>query len=127
MYAWAKGSYFNMVVTLHANSITLNSCAATNFEDVRWVMLGLDKSGKKLAIKPIAKNEIDIKAVPLDKLHKISIGKGYARITNKGMTDEISTLLGIKLNSLKFSALYDESDDMLIVDLCDRIQKEVEL
>jgi len=123
MYKWAKGSLFNMAVTLHGNSITLNSSAATNFSDVRWVMLGLDKANKKFAVKPIAKNEIDIKAIPLDKLHKISVGKGYARICNKGIMDEIASLLGKKLDNLKLSAIYDENDEMLIIDLCKKMEE----
>ena len=90
MYEWIKGSVFNMITTLYPTNITLNSSAATVFSDVRWVMLGLDRIECKLAIKPIAKREIDLKLVPMDQLHKISIGKGYARISCKSIIDEIN-------------------------------------
>ena len=117
MYEWAKGSVYNMTVTLYPNSITLNSSAAASFSEVRWVMLGLDRENYKLAIKPVYKKELDIKAIPTDRLHKISVGKGYARICNKSILNEIAVLLDDKLDSLKVTAQYDEADDMLVVKL----------
>ena len=117
MYEWIKGSVFNMITTLYPTNITLNSSAATVFNDVRWVMLGLDRNECKLAIKPVAKREVDLKLVPMEQLHKISIGKGYARISCKNIIDEINSLLGKTLDGEKMTTEYNEAENMLIVNL----------
>ena len=121
MFEWVKGSVFNMVTTLYPTNITLNSSAAAAFKDIRWVMLGLDKMEQKLAIKPIGKSEIDSKIVPLEHLHKISIGKGYARISNKTIINEISVMLGKDIDGNKFVSEYDEANSILIIDLKNEI------
>ena len=43
MFTWVKGNVYTLVLTLYPNNITLNSSAASYFEDVRWAMIGLDK------------------------------------------------------------------------------------
>ena len=43
MFTWIKGNAYTLVLTLYPNNITLNSSAASYFEDVRWAMIGLDK------------------------------------------------------------------------------------
>ena len=121
MYEWIKGSVFNMITTLYPTNITLNSSATTIFNDVRWVMLGLDRNNCRLAIKPITKREIDLKLVPLEQLHKISIGKGYARISCKSIIDEVNELLGKTFEGIKLVTEYDEKDNMLIVNLSKEI------
>jgi len=115
MYEWIKGSVFNMITTLYPTNITLNSSAATFFDDVRWVMLGLDRKECKLAIRPVSKREVDLKLVPMEQLHKISIGKGYARISCKSIIEEINSLLSKNVDGAKMTTEYDEKDNMLIV------------
>ena len=117
MFEWVKGNAYNIYVTLYATNITLNSAAASYFEEVRWVMIGLNREEKQLAIKAITKREIDLKLVPLEQLHKISIGKGYGRISNKAIMKEVEMILGTSLDGLKKEAIFDEKEGMLIVDL----------
>ena len=123
MYEWAKGSSYSMTATLYSGNITLNSSAAECFREVRWVMLGLDKVAKKLAIKPVSKKDVDNRSVDLDRLHKISVGKSYAKICNKGIMQEISLLLSRGIDNLKFSAVYSETEEMLVIDLNTVLQK----
>ncbi|NBK97534.1 MAG: hypothetical protein EOM50_05875 [Erysipelotrichia bacterium] len=117
MYEWVKGNAYNLNVTLYNTNITLNSATASYFNDIRWVMVGIDAHGKKVAIKPVAKKMIDLNLVPLEQLHKISIGKGYGRISNKSIMLEIKQLLERDIEGLKFQASYNDQEDFLEVDL----------
>ena len=119
MYEWIKGSVYHMVITLYPTNITLNSSVVSKLEGVRWVMLGLDRENYKLAIKPIPKRDIDLKLVEMDQLHKVSIGNGYGRISNKAIMGEVSRLLDRDITGVKIEVIYDESEDMLIADLRD--------
>lgn len=121
MFEWVKGNAYTMSVTMSPTNMTLNSAAASYFQEVRWVMIGLNNETKKVAIKPITKQEIDLKLVSLDRLHKISIGKGYGRISSKQTMNEIADLLQMKqLDSLKCEASFDEKQNLLIIDLLEK-------
>lgn len=117
MYEWVKGNAYSLAVTLYNTNITLNSTAVSYFENVRWVMIGLDTKNNKVAIKPVTKNQIDLKLVPLEHLHKISVGKGYGRISNKAIMKDISNMAGIELNGQKFSAIFNDKETFLEIDL----------
>lgn len=117
MFTWVKGNAYTLVLTLYPNNITLNSSAASYFEDVRWAMIGIDKENHCLGIRPITKREIDLKLVSKDQLHKVSLGKGYARISNKTVMEELAGIIQRPLNGLKINAEYDDKENMLIADL----------
>ena len=117
MFKWVKSNATSIIVTIYPNNLTLNSLACEYFDDVRWSMIGIDEKNIKLAIKPVTKREFDLKAYPSENLHKVSIGKGYARISNKNIISELSQLLNTELNGNKFYAEYDEREKLLIVDL----------
>jgi len=82
-------------------------------------MLGLDRDERKLAIKPITKREIDLKLVDMNQLHKVSIGNGYGRISNKAIMQEVAKLLNRDITGLKIEVEYDESENMFVADLND--------
>ena len=117
MFEWVKGNVYSMILTLYPNNITLNSSAATHFQDVRWVMIGIDKENYQLGIRPITKREIDLKLVSMSQLHKISVGKGYARVSNKMIIEELSAMIDQPIEGLKVNAIFDEAQGMLIADL----------
>lgn len=119
MFEWVKGNVYSMILTLYPNNITLNSSAATHFQDVRWVMIGIDKENHQLGIRPISRREIDLNLVPMSQLHKISVGKGYARISNKMIIEELSAMIDQPIDGLKVNAVFDEGHDMLVADLHD--------
>ena len=123
MFTWVKGNAYALIVTLYPNNITLNNSAAAHFQDVRWAMIGIDAENKKIAIKPVTKREMDLKLVPLEQLHKVSIGKGYARISNKQVVEEIAKIVKEDLNGVKFGAEFDELQGILVVDLHEITQK----
>ena len=123
MFTWVKGNAYTPVATLYANNITLNQAAAVLVQDVRWVMLGLDHENKRVAIRPVSKQEIDRKQVMLQQLHKVSLGKGYARISNKQVMEEIAGMLKQSLNGDKFEAVYDEASNLLVIELMKQREK----
>lgn len=123
MFTWVKGNAYALVVTLYPNNITLNNSAAAYFQDVRWAMIGIDHENACVAIKPVTKREVDLKLVPLEQLHKVSIGKGYARISNKQVVEEIAQLLKRDVDGVKFDAEFDEKQSLLLVDLKKITQK----
>lgn len=117
MFEWVQGNVYSMILTLYPNNITLNSSAASYFQDVRYVMIGIDKKNHQLGIRPITKREIDLNLVPMSQLHKISVGKGYARISNKMIIEELSAMIDQPIEGLKINAVFDEAQGMLIADL----------
>ncbi|HCY06234.1 MAG: hypothetical protein WBH68_00005 [Erysipelotrichaceae bacterium] len=116
MFKWVKSNTSSMLVTVYPNNLTLNSLASKYFDSVRWTMVGINEKNMQLAIKPITKREIDLNIYPIENLHKISIGNGYARISNKNIINEISKMLNKELDGDKFYASYDEREKLLIVD-----------
>jgi len=108
-----------MIITLYPTNITLNSSIVSKLENIRWVMLGLDRENYKLAIKPITKREIDLKLVDMNQLHKVSIGNGYGRISNKAIMSEVSKLLNRDITGVKIEIEYDETENLFVADLKD--------
>ena len=117
MLRWIKGNTYTSVVTLTDTNITLNNVAASYFADYRWCIIGIDDQEKYLAIKPVSKNDIDLHLYPMEDLHKISMGNGYARITNKSLMNQIRETCGYALTGVKLVASWQESAGMLCVSL----------
>ena len=117
MFKWIKGSNFTALATMTDTNITLNNSATSHFTDCRWVLVGVDNDEKKLAIKPVSRNDYDLHIYPLEDLHKLSVGNGYARITNKSIMNMISSLVGYPLDNVKYLATWDDQQSMLIIDL----------
>ena len=59
----------------------------------------------------------------LQQLHKVSLGKGYARISNKQVMEEIASMLKQSLNGDKFEAVYDEASNLLVIELMKQREK----
>ncbi len=83
-------------------------------------MLGLDKANKRIAIKPITKQEVERGAIPEEKRHKITVRPSYARVCNKKFIKEAAEVAKIDLsenNALKFKTLWSSEHQALIIDL----------
>ena len=117
MLKWVKGNAYTMIVTLSDTCITMNNSATNYFSEVRWVLVGLDEENQLLAIKPVSKADIELHLYPMEDLHKISVGNGYARITNKSLMQNIRELYGRPLDNVKLLATWNESEEMLTVRL----------
>lgn len=117
MFKWATGNAYSMIVTIYPTNLTLNTPAALKLKDAKYCMLGIDENEEKAAIKPVSREEIDMGLVPLENLHKISYGKGYARISNKSFVNDLSRYIEITDQGVKIPLIYDETEKMLIMSL----------
>lgn len=116
MFEWVTGNAQLQVVTLAEKSIILNSNAAIFFEQSKYVLVGFDVDGI-VGIKPVTKHDLDVNLYPTENLHKISIGKGYAKVNNKALCDLIATKVGKPLTGQKVIASFNNKEQILTFDL----------
>ncbi len=119
-FVWASKKPKEGVATLYESNITLNKSASSHFDHAYNVLLGLDISGKKVAVKPLSKDESQIGTIPSEKRHKITVKPSYARVCNKKFMREIAELASLDLadnKSFKFKTNWSKDDDALIIDL----------
>ena len=119
-FVWASKKPSDGVATLYESNITLNKAASSHFDHAYNVLLGLDEESKRVAVKPISKEEFDIGAIPEEKRHKITVRSSYARVCNKKFLKEVSSLMNLDLsnnNSFKFVATWNSQDGFLVIEL----------
>jgi len=119
-FIWASKKPKDGIATLYESNITLNKAASSHFENAYNVLLGLDPEKRRVAVKPITKEEFDIGAIPQEKRHKITVKASYARVSNKKFLKEVAELADIDLtdnNSFKFKTKWSSDDSLLIIDL----------
>ncbi len=119
-FDWVSRKPAEGIATLYESNITLNKSASAHFEKAYSVLLGLDRDQKRIAIKPITKQEYERGAIPEEKRHKITVRPSYARVCNKKFIQEVSEIANIDLNdnnAVKFKTLWSAADHALIVDL----------
>lgn len=121
MYQWINGNSYMNQVTFYPTNITLNSTAASHFSNVRYVRIGIDPQKKKVAIMPVEKSVIERNCIPKEQLQKISIGKGYGRISNKAIMHQIYTTLHVDVDTRKYPATFDEENNLLEIDCMNEI------
>ncbi len=125
MFKWIDGNVNTLITTINENSITLNQKAASYFENTRFVTVGIDPDRRLVAIHPVTKEDIEHSVFTPQQLHKIHIGNGYAKITNKSLCQLIQNQLEYKLDGNKYNSEYDEKNKYLVIDLNDEVRKEV--
>ncbi len=119
-FVWVSKKPKEGIATLYESNITLNKSASSHFDHAFSVLLGLDADSKKVAIKPISKEEDELGAIPEEKRHKITVKPSYARVCNKKFMKEVANLIGVDLrdnNSFKFKTDWSKEDSALIIDL----------
>lgn len=119
-FVWTSKKPKDGVATLYESNITLNKSASSHFDHAYSVLLGLDITGKKVAVKPISKDESQVGGIAAEKKHKITVKPSYARVCNKKFMREIADLINIDLtdnNSFKFKTNWSEEVHALIIDL----------
>lgn len=117
-FVWGTNDMAIPVITIYASNITLNKVACRHFEDVRYVMLGINQEHHQLAIKPVDKTALEKKIYPESQLHKLSLGKSYGRVTSKSFIQRISDIIPLDFeqkNCYKFSASYDVVHGLLLI------------
>lgn len=118
-FVWNTNELNASVVSIYETNITLNTTACMHFENVNYVLLGIDYDNHCIGIKPVGRQAINDGIYPQDQLHKISRGKSYGRITNKPFIKELADLIPLDFNEknvYKFKGTYDIVHEVLIVD-----------
>lgn len=116
---WFSNS-FKGVVTLYETNITLNTVAASNFENAYATMIGYSKKDNSLIIKYLNKEEATSGVYNKNDLHTISIKPSYGRINGKNIIRGIATFFPLdfsRKNMYKFYSTWDVASKSLIVDL----------
>ena len=119
-FEWTSKKPNDGIATLYESNITLNKSASSHFDHAYSVLLGLDRDGLLVAVKPISKEEFQLGAIPEEKRHKITVKPSYARVCNKRFMKEISEVANINLidnQSYKFKTTWSKKDMALIIDL----------
>lgn len=116
MFRWITGNAEVAMVTFNEGNLTLNQNARACFENSHYVLVGISDD-LKLGIKPVSKRDVELNIYAKEDLHKISLGKGYAKINNKLLLDLISKTIDIKLNGQKLAGRYDSEEGLLVLDL----------
>ena len=71
--SWFNDKPKDCVATLSAGNITLNKMATIYFENAFSVMLGIEKSGHKIVIKPLLKAEAMRHDIPDNRKYRITV------------------------------------------------------
>lgn len=87
--------------TIYESSITMNTVAANYFKNTYSTIIGFDKENNNLLIKPISKEEVDVRNISSDDLHSISIKPSFGRITGKNIIKKLILFFPIDFKNSK--------------------------
>ena len=116
-FEWSTNDIATMTLTIYPTNLTLNKAACEYFENVNYVLLGIDKQARQIGIKPVTKEEIDQEIYPRSQLHRFSLGKSYGRISNKSFVHDLCQVFGLdfeKQQCYKLKMNYDVVHSIMI-------------
>lgn len=119
-FEWSTNDIATMTLTVYPTNLTFNKAACTYFEDVKFVLLGIDREAHQIGIKPITKQEIDENIYPKSQLHRISLGKSYGRVSSKSFVYDLTQLFGLdftKQQCYKYEVTFDIVHKIMIAQL----------
>ena len=108
------------IATIYETNITFNTVAARYFENAYSTIIGFDLEEKCLLIKPVSKEEVNIRNLSLDDLHTMSIKKSYGRINGKGIIKKLCYYFPIDFsvsNAHKYVCEWNYEEKLLKIDL----------
>ncbi|MEG0592272.1 MAG: hypothetical protein RR512_03105 [Coprobacillus sp.] len=119
-FEWSTNDIATMTLTVYETNLTLNKAACAYFDDVNFVLLGIDKQARQIGIKPVSKQDINDNIYPADQLHRFSLGKSYGRISNKSFVYDLTSIFGLdftKEQCYKYKVTYDVIHHVMIAQL----------
>ncbi len=119
-FEWSTNDIATKTLTIYETNLTLNKAACYHFEDVNFVLLGINKEDKQIGIKPVTKEDINNHVYPETQLHRISLGKSYGRISNKSFVEDLCQEFGLdfkKEQSYKYRVTFDVVHQIMIAQL----------
>ncbi|MDY0074933.1 MAG: hypothetical protein WC992_05265 [Acholeplasmataceae bacterium] len=120
---WFNEKPKDCIVTISAGSLTLNKPATNFFENAYSVMLGIEKNGQMIVIKPLNKAEAIKHDIPESNKYKITVRSSYSRVANKAFIDEIGQMIQVDFSqeTRKYKANWQNRDQLLLVDLKEEV------
>lgn len=119
-FEWSTNDIATKTLTIYETNLTLNKAACAHFEDVSFVLLGIDKENKQIGIKPVTRDDINNEIYPKNQLHRISLGKSYGRISNKSFVEDLSQVFDFdfsKEQNYKLNVKFDVVHHIMIAQL----------
>ena len=119
-FTWTTNEIATQTLTIYESNITLNKAACVHFEDVNYVLLGLDIENRQIGIKPVTKEDINNNIYPKSQLHRISLGKSYGRISNKAFIEGLARHFDLdfqKEQCFKYTVTFDIIHSIMIAQL----------
>lgn len=98
------------IASIYETNITLNTVAASYFENSYSTRIGFDKSSNTLIIKSITKSEAEESGYKESDLHPISIKPSYGRINGKNIINNLCRLFPLDFNIKPIHKFYCEWD-----------------
>ena len=124
MIEWFSSKNRNDYVTIDAKSLTFSIGTKKILETAYKAMLGIDKEKNIIYLKLVNSDLANRGDLDQSMLNHISIGKSYARITNKSFVEYLVQNNLISFNNkkcLKFKIDFDKSNSDLIINLKEEI------
>ena len=119
-FEWSTNDIATKTLTIYETNLTLNKAACYHFEDVNFVLLGINKKDKQIGIKPVTKEDLNNNVYPETQIHRISLGKSYGRISNKSFVEDLCQEFGFdfkKEQSYKYRVTFDVVHQIMIAQL----------
>lgn len=119
-FEWSTNDIATKTLTIYETNLTLNKAACHHFEDVNYVLLGVDKENNQIGIKPVTKDDINNEIYPKSQLHRISIGKSYGRVSSKSFVEGLSHTFDLDFQnkqSYKLNVHFDVVHQILVAQL----------
>ena len=89
------------VATIYETNITFNTVAANYFKNAYSTIIGFDIEEQCLLIKPVSKEEINMRNLSEDDLHPMSIKPSYGRINGKSIIKKLCYYYPIDFSETK--------------------------
>lgn len=124
MIEWFSSKNRNDYVTIDNKSLTFSIGTKKILETAYKAMLGIDKEKNIIYLKLVNSDLANRGDLDQSMLNHISIGKSYARITNKSFVEYLVQNNLINFNNkkcLKFKIDFDKSNSDLIINLKEEI------
>ena len=124
MIEWFSSKNRNDYVTIDNKSLTFSIGTKKILETAYKAMLGVDKEKNIIYLKLVNSDLANRGDLDQSMLNHISIGKSYARITNKSFVEYLVQNNLINFNNkkcLKFKIDFDKSNSDLIINLKEEI------
>lgn len=108
------------IATIYETNITFNTVAANYFKNAYSTLIGFDLEEKRLLIKPVSKEEVNIRNLSEDSLHPMSIKPSYGRINGKSLITKLCYYFPIDFSDMKahrFHCEWNPTENVLEIDL----------